>query len=322
MPVRLIDSSKNAVKTDEQAAASDVFLLQGSASMAELCTRGIDTGFVALGYTKVALLGVVQGITELLPISSTAHMRLVPAVLGWQDPGSAFSAAMQLAALAAVVSYFWSDVRELATNSLRAITRRQFNDRELRFSIWIILATIPIGIAGLLLAKTLNACNSPLRAVSVIGWTCVAMAVLLGIAEIYARHRRTIDNSTLVDAMIIGIAQIGALIPGVSRSGSTLTAALALGFKRDEAARLSFLLGLPAIALAGLKEIWELYKIHLDAHGWFVLFLGILVASISAFFAIWGLMRFLEKFSTWPFVVYRFLLGVSILIGVTTGWLV
>jgi undecaprenyl-diphosphatase len=224
--------------------------------------------------------------------------------------------------LAAVVSYFWSDVRELATNSLRAITRRQFNDRELRFSIWIILATIPIGIAGLLLAKTLNACNSPLRAVSVIGWTCVAMAVLLGIAEIYARHRRTIDNSTLVDAMIIGIAQIGALIPGVSRSGSTLTAALALGFKRDEAARLSFLLGLPAIALAGLKEIWELYKIHLDAHGWFVLFLGILVASISAFFAIWGLMRFLEKFSTWPFVVYRFLLGVSILIGVTTGWLV
>jgi undecaprenyl-diphosphatase len=322
MPVRLIDSSKNAVKTDEQAAASDVFLLQGSASMAELCTRGIDTGFVALGYAKVALLGVVQGITELLPISSTAHMRLVPAVLGWQDPGSAFSAAMQLAALAAVVSYFWSDVRELATNSLRAITRRQFNDRELRFSIWIILATIPIGIAGLLLAKTLNACNSPLRAVSVIGWTCVAMAVLLGIAEIYARHRRTIDNSTLVDAMIIGIAQIGALIPGVSRSGSTLTAALALGFKRDEAARLSFLLGLPAIALAGLKEIWELYKIHLDAHGWFVLFLGILVASISAFFAIWGLMRFLEKFSTWPFVVYRFLLGVSILIGVTTGWLV
>src|ERR1017187_665724 len=138
--------------------------------MTDVCISGVDTGFVALGYAKVAVLGVVQGITELLPISSTAHMRLVPAVLGWQDPGSAFSAAMQLAALAAVVSYFWSDVRELATNSLRAITRRQFNDRELRFSIWIILATIPIGIAGLLLAKTLNACNSPLRTVSVIGW--------------------------------------------------------------------------------------------------------------------------------------------------------
>src|SRR5476649_881476 len=106
--------------------------------MADVCTRGIDTGFIALGYAKVVLLGVVQGITELLPISSTAHMRLVPAVLGWQDPGSAFSAAMQLAALAAIVSYFWTDVRELAANSLQAIVRGHFQDRNFRFSIWII----------------------------------------------------------------------------------------------------------------------------------------------------------------------------------------
>ena len=290
--------------------------------MVEVCTRGIDTGFVALGYAKVAVLGVVQGITELLPISSTAHMRLVPAVLGWQDPGSAFSAAMQMAALAAVVSYFWRDVRSLATNSLQAIAHGQFRDRELRFSLWIVLATVPIGIAGLLLANVLNACNSPLRTLSVIGWACVAMALLLGAAEVRARHRRTIDDASFLDAMLVGIAQVGALIPGVSRSGSTLTAALALGFKRDEAARLSFLLGLPAIALAGLKEMWELYKIHLDGHGWSVLAVGLIVASISAFFAIWGLMRVLEQFSTWPFVVYRFMLGVIILAGVTTGWLV
>jgi len=138
--------------------------------MVEVCTRSIDTGFVALGYAKVAVLGVVQGITELLPISSTAHMRLVPAVLGWQDPGSAFSAAMQLAALAAVVSYFWSDVRDLVANSLQAIARGQFYNRDFRFSLWIVLATIPIGIAGLFLAKLLNTCNSPLRAVSVIGF--------------------------------------------------------------------------------------------------------------------------------------------------------
>jgi undecaprenyl-diphosphatase len=289
--------------------------------MVEVCTRGIDTGFVALGYAKVAVLGVVQGITELLPISSTAHMRLVPAVLGWQDPGSAFSAAMQMAALAAVVSYFWSDVRGLAANSLQAIARGQFGDRDLRFSLWIVLATVPIGIAGLLLANVLNACNSPLRTLSVIGWACVAMALLLGAAEVRARHRRTIDDASFLDAMLVGIAQVGALIPGVSRSGSTLTAALALGFKRDEAARLSFLLGLPAIALAGLKEMWELYKIHLDGHGWSVLAVGLIVASISAFFAIWGLMRVLEQFSTWPFVVYRFILGVIILAGVTTGWL-
>ncbi len=288
--------------------------------MVEVCTRGVDTGFEALGYIKVAVLGVIQGITELLPISSTAHMRLVPAVLGWQDPGSAFSAAMQLAALAAVVSYFWGDVRDLAANSLQAIVRGQFRDRDLRFSIWIVLATAPIGIAGLLLAKLLNSCNSPLRNVSVVGWACVVLAFLLGAAEVRARHRRMIDDASFLDAMLVGIAQVGALIPGVSRSGSTLTAALALGFKRDEAARLSFLLGLPAIALAGLKEVWELHKIHLDAHGWSVLTVGLIVASISAFFAIWVLMRVLEQFSTWPFVVYRFLLGVAILVGVSAGW--
>ncbi len=287
--------------------------------MTDVCTRGIDTGFVALGYAKVALLGVVQGITELLPISSTAHMRLVPAVLGWPDPGSAFSAAMQLAALAAVVSYFWGDVRDLAANSIAAIRRGNLHDRYLRFAIWIILATIPIGVVGLLLAKLLNTCNSPLRNVSVIGWACVAMAALLGIAEVRARHKRTIESLTLVDAILIGVAQIGALIPGVSRSGSTLTAALALGFKRDEAARLSFLLGLPAIALAGAKELWELHKIHLGTHGWAVLFVGITVASVSAFFAIWGLMRFLERFSTWPFVIYRILLGIVILVGAAMG---
>lgn len=289
--------------------------------MVEACTRGVDTGFVALGYVKVSVLGVLQGITELLPISSTAHMRLVPAVLGWQDPGSAFSAAMQLATLAAIVSYFWSDVRGLVVNSLSAISRAQFHDRDLRFAVWIVLATIPIGIAGLLLANVLNACGSPLRQVAVIGWACVVMALLLAIAEVLARHRRTIDKASIVDAILVGLAQVGALIPGVSRSGSTLTAALALGFKRDEAARLSFLLGLPAITLAGLKEIWELHKIHLDAHGWSVLAVGLLVASISAFFAIWGLMHFLERFSTWPFVGYRFLLGVIILAGVAMGWL-
>jgi undecaprenyl-diphosphatase len=289
--------------------------------MAEVCTQGVDTGFVALGYAKVSLLGVVQGITELLPISSTAHMRVVPALLGWQDPGSAFSAAMQLAALAAVVAYFWSDVRDLTVNSWRAVVRGKLDDGHLRLSFSIILATVPIGLAGLALARVLNACSSPMRTLSVIGWACVVMAVLLALAEVYARHKRTIAQASIVDALLVGIAQVGALIPGVSRSGSTLTAALALGFQRDEAARFSFLLGLPAIALAGLKEIWELHKAHLDAHGWSVLGLGLVVASISAFFAIWGLMRILERFTAWPFVIYRALLGGVLLLGVATGWL-
>jgi undecaprenyl-diphosphatase len=290
--------------------------------MAEVCTQSLDTGFVALGYAKVSLLGVVQGITELLPISSTAHMRVVPALLGWQDPGSAFSAAMQLAALAAVVSYFWSDVRDLTVNSWRAVLRWKLDDRYFRLSVWIILATVPIGLAGLALAGVLNACGSPLRTLGVIGWACIVMAVLLAFAEVYARHKRTIAQASLVDALLVGIAQVGALIPGVSRSGSTLTAALALGFQRNEAARFSFLLGLPAIALAGLKELWELYQAHLDAHGWSVLAVGLVVASISAFFAIWSLMRILERFTAWPFVIYRALLGVALLVGAATGWLI
>lgn len=289
--------------------------------MTGVCAEGVDTGFAALGYAKVAVLGVVQGITELLPISSTAHMRLVPALLGWPDPGSAFSAAMQMAALAAVISYFWSDVRGLAFVSLGALARRDFTDHNLRLAFWIVLATLPIVIGGLGLQKLLNACGSPLRQLWVIGLTSLVMALLLALAEILASHKRDFDRVTLWDALIVGIAQVGALIPGVSRSGSTLTAALFLGLKREQAARFSFLLGLPAIAGAGLKELHELYKVHLDAHGWSVLAAGLIVASISAFIAIWGLMRLLERFSSWPFVIYRAVMGAMLLAFVAIGWL-
>ena len=151
-----------------------------------------------------------------------------------------------------------------------------------------------------------------------IGWSCIVMAALLALAEVTARHRRVVESATWIDALLVGLAQVGALIPGVSRSGSTLTAALWLGFKRDEAARFSFLLGLPAIALAGLKELWELHRAHLDAHGWSILAVGVAVGSASAFLAIWGLMRFLERHSAWPFVAYRFVLG---LLGLAAGYL-
>ncbi len=289
--------------------------------MAAACTEGLDTGFAALGYAKVGILGIVQGITELLPISSTAHMRIVPAFLGWQDPGSAFSAAMQVAALAAVVSYFWADVRGIALGSLGAVRRRDFHDWNFRFAVWIVLATLPIAAAGQLLSPVLNACHSPLRSLTVIAIACVVMSALLALAEIYSRHKRTLDNATLKDAMIIGFAQIGALIPGVSRSGATLTAALFLDLKRAEAARFSFLLGLPAISAAGLKEMWELHNAHLDVHGWSILGFGLLIASLSAFAAIWGLLRILEQFSAWPFAVYRGLMGIFLFICVYSGWL-
>jgi len=283
------------------------------------CPSGLDIGFAALSYLQIGILGVIQGITELLPISSTAHMRIIPALLGWQDPGSAFSAAMQLAALAAVVSYFWRDVREVASGSIVAMRTRDYNSQHFRLAVAIVLATIPIGIAGLALAPVLNACDSPLRSLNVVGASCIVMALLLAVAELTCKHLRVVEQMRLRDALIVGIAQIGALIPGVSRSGSTLTAALFLNLKREEAARFSFLLGLPAIALAGMKELWVLHKAHIPPEAWSLLLFGIVVASISAFGAIWGLMRFLEKFSTWPFVAYRAILGVVLLIGVNMG---
>lgn len=289
--------------------------------MASACTNGLDTGFVELGYAKVAALGVVQGITELLPISSTAHMKIVPSLLGWRDPGSAFSASMQAAALFAVIAYFRKDVFALVFGSLRAVGRRDFSDRNFRMALWIVLATLPLVIGGLLISKALNSCNTPLRSLEVIGIASLTMAVLLAIAEFYCRHTRKYDELTLKDAMIVGIAQVGALVPGVSRSGSTLTAALFRDLNREDAARFSFLLGLPAIAGAGLKEMYILYKAGLSAYAWSVLGVGLLVASVSAFVAIFGLMRFLERFSTWPFVIYRALMGVFLIYAGFSGLL-
>ena len=287
--------------------------------MSDICQTGLDIGFASLSYAQIAFLGVVQGITELLPISSTAHMRVVPALLGWRDPGSAFSAAMQMAALAAVISYFWRDVSGVTRGSLGAVRQRNFDSPDFLLAMMIVLATIPICIAGLLLAPLLNACDSPLRGLSVIGYACLAMAALLALAERVCRHNRDISQMRLRDALIVGIAQVGALIPGVSRSGSTLTAAMFLNLRREEAARFSFLLGLPAIALAGLKELVVLWHAHIPAEAWSLLLVGLLVASLSAFAAIWGLMRFLERFSTWPFIIYRALLGIFLLVGVHQG---
>lgn len=288
--------------------------------MASVC-RGVDMGFVDLGYAKVAVLGVLQGITELLPVSSTGHMRVVPALLGWPDPGSAFSAAMQAAALVAVISYFWADIVAIAGGSISAVVHRRFDDHNLRLAIWIAVATIPVVVGGLLLKPILNSCNSPLRALPAIGAAYLVMAILLGLAERFARHRRTLEMASPMDAMLVGIAQMGALIPGVSRSGSTLTAALGLGFKREEAARFSFLLGIPAIAGAGLLEIHELHKAHLSAHGWSVLGVGLAAGAVSSMVAIWALLRILERFSAWPFVIYRALLGIFLLVAAFSGFL-
>lgn len=289
--------------------------------MTAVCANRLDTGFTALGMGKVAVLGLLQGITELLPISSTAHMRVVPALLGWPDPGLAFSAAMQLAALIAVVGYFRHDIRTLAFGTLAALRERRMSASEARMALGIALGTLPIVVGGLVLNDLLNACGSPLRGLWVIGLASLVMALLLAATEWTSRHRRGFAEIGLCDALLVGLAQAGALVPGVSRSGATLTMALFLGLRREDAARFSFLLGLPAILGAGLKELWALHRAGLDAQGWAVLAVGLVAASLSAFLAIWSLMRIMERFSAWPFVIYRLLMGLFLLGGVWFGLL-
>jgi len=281
----------------------------------------VDLGFVQLGWYKVIILGIIQGITELLPISSTAHLRVIPGLLGWGDPGSAFSAAMQLASVTAVISYFWQDLKKLTGATVRAITGSDYSSQDFRLFVGLIVGTIPIIFAGLLLKKILNAPNSPLRALVVVGMASIVMSLLLALAEKQGKRERDFDKLTLRDGIWVGIAQAGALIPGVSRSGSTLTAGLFLGMERETAARFSFLLGLPAILLAGAVELHTLFKAGLDLNGWLILLAGLTSASISAFAAIYGLLHYLEKRSTWVFVWYRLVMGIFLLVGVATGFL-
>jgi undecaprenyl-diphosphatase len=281
----------------------------------------VDLGFVELGWFKVMILGIVQGITELLPISSTAHLRIVPSLLGWQDPGTAFTAAMQLASLFAVVSYFWEDIKGITGGMARAIAKQDYDSYSFRLAGGILLGTVPIVLAGLALTKILNAPNSPLRSLIVIGVASIVMSLLLALAELRGRRDRNFDQLNLMDGIWVGIAQAFALIPGVSRSGSTLTAGLFRGMERETAARFSFLLGLPAVVLAGARELHVLHKAGLSTNGWFVLLVGLISASISAFLAIYGLLRYLENQSTWIFVWYRLVMGVFLIFGSLNGFL-
>ncbi len=281
----------------------------------------VDMGFVELTWLQMAVLGVLQGITELLPISSTAHLRVIPGILGWRDPGSAFSAAMQLASFAAVLVYFREDIVGLGSASWRAVRSGNTAAAEFRLVLGILLGTLPLIVGGLLLSPLLNGCHSPMRGLMVIGIASIVMSILLAIAEKTARHRRTFGQITLKDGIIVGLAQALAVIPGVSRSGATLTAGLFCGMERETAARFSFLLGLPAVTLAGLYEIRVLLKAGLSSDGWLTLAVGLLFASATAFAAIYGLLHYLERRSTWIFVWYRLIFGVCIVAAVAGGYL-
>jgi undecaprenyl-diphosphatase len=288
-------------------------------SCADLNT--VDLGFVELSWLQIAVLGVIQGVTELLPISSTAHLRVIPGIMGWRDPGSAFSAAMQLASFAAVVVYFRKDIGAMGTAAVRAAATRNYQSADFRVLLGILLGTIPLLLVGAVLRPILNGCHSPLRGLLVIGIASICMSLLLGLAEKMARHRRKFAEITVRDGIIVGIAQAFSFIPGVSRSGSTLTAALFCGMERETAARFSFLLGLPAITLAGLFELRVLFKAGLSSEGWLTLLIGLLFASVTAFAAIYGLLHYLERRSTWIFVWYRLIFGAGLVAAIAAGYL-
>ncbi len=220
-----------------------------------------------------------------------------------------------------MIFYFKKEVGDIVSGSITSIAKKDYSSHHFKLGAGIVLGTIPVCIAGVLLKSILNAPNSPLRSIYVVGTACVVMGALLIVCEIFAKPKRSLTEITIKDAIIIGIAQVGALIPGVSRSGSTLTAGLMLGLQRDTAAAFSFLLGVPVITIAGLHELIVIYRAGLPAHGWSILIVGLVTASLSAFFAVYALLRYLERHSTYVFAWYRIILGIGLLVGAAVGWL-
>ncbi len=257
------------------------------------------------------VLGLVQGLTETLPVSSTAHLRIVPHYLGWGDPGLAFSAAIHLGTLAAVVVYFAGDIRRLAGAAVTGLRRRDLRHSPDCFTAWAILpATVPAVVFGLGLKEFIA---TEARALPVIAWALILLAPGLLLAERLGRRDRGLTELTFWRIQLIGLCQALALIPGVSRSGSTIMAGLLVGLRREQAARFAFLLGLPAITGAGLLELLELLGAGPGAGQLWNLALGIGAAAVSGYAAIGLLLRLLERFGTLPFAAYRVGLGAFIL---------
>ena len=260
------------------------------------------------------VLGIVQGITEFLPISSTAHLKVVPMVLGWGDPGVAVTAVIQLGSIVAVLAYFRSDLKEVIGAVGSAVRDGRWSDPGARLGVAIALGTVPILLAGVAIKLWFpNFENSPLRSVTSIAIVSIAMALLLALAELVGRRRRQLEQVMPRDGLLVGVAQMLAIVPGVSRSGSTLTASLFDGWKRPAAARFSFLLGIPAIVLAGLVELKD--ALQSDAVGGPIpMLVGVISAALVSWWAIGWLLRFLQSNSTWLFVGYRLVFGLSILL--------
>jgi undecaprenyl-diphosphatase len=265
---------------------------------------------------EAIVLGVVQGLTEFLPISSSAHLRIVPAFAGWEDPGAAFTAVTQLGTIAAVLLYFRHDLRRIAVAWGASIVRRdRRHGPDARLGWIIVLGTIPIGLFGLVFKDQIE---SGARSLYLIGSTLIALGLVLLLAERVGTRQRGVESIGLRDGLAIGVAQAAALVPGVSRSGATITAGLFLGLEREAAARFSFLLSVPAIVLSGSFELGSIGSGEHDV-GVVALVVATAFAFVVGYASIAFLLRFLANHSTVVFVAYRIALGAAVLTLAATG---
>jgi len=264
---------------------------------------------------QAIVLGIVQGLTEFLPISSSGHLRIVPALFGWEDPGAAFTAVIQLGTMAAVLLYFRKDLWRIATTWVRSLRRPELRQElDARMGWYIIAGTVPISIFGLAFSDTIE---NEARNLYLIGTTLIVLGLILWIADRTAKRERDVTTVTLRDSVIVGCAQALALIPGVSRSGATITAGLLLGFDRASAARYSFLLSVPAVVLSGLFELRKIGEEEGAGLGPTVL--ATFFAFIVGYASIAFLLRWLTSHTMGIFVVYRVALGVLVLALAAAG---
>lgn len=262
-----------------------------------------------MDYLHATILALVQGLTEFLPVSSSAHLILLPRLLGWTDQGLAFDVAVHIGTLTAVIAYFRHDVMTLLSAWIRSCARLQLNT-DARLAWLVVLGTVPVAVAGLLLHDFIE---NTLRTPLVIAAATIGFGVLLGLSDMRGRKVRGEASLGITDVLWIGLAQALALIPGTSRSGITMTAALALGLTRSAAARFSFLLSVPVILMAGGYESLQLLQ-QAEPVAWGAILLGTVVSGVSAYLSIHFFMQLIEKVGMLPFVVYRLLLGVLLLL--------
>ena len=257
---------------------------------------------------QIFVLALVQGLTEFLPISSSAHLILVPVLNGWADQGLAFDVAVHVGTLSAVVWYFRKEVTSMSVDWFASIAQRRLIG-ESRLAWAVIMGTIPVGLAGLLLHDFID---TQLRSPLVIAWATIGFGLLLWLADVKGKRQRDEHRINWKDVLVIGLAQALALIPGTSRSGITMTAALFMGLTRQAAARFSFLLSIPTIVMAGgykgLKLLEETAPVD-----WLALVLGIVLSGITAYVCIYYFLKLLDRMGMLPFVIYRMVLGAVLL---------